>query len=480
MKYSIVLNTIGSVLSFLGLSMIFPLICAIYYQEQVINALIFSIIITVTSGLLLKKFFPPKGYIGPKEGFAIASFGWILAGAFGTLPFLFAGTFPSFLDAYFETMSGFTTTGATVLTSIEGNPYSILFWRDQIQWLGGMGIIALLVAIFPTSGAGGMQLFKSEVPGPTPNKLKPKIKETAKILWLIYMAISALEVVCLYFSGMSLFDAITHMFGTMPTGGFTPRNLSVGAYNNPIFEIIIIVFMFIAGVNFALHYKVLQGNIKGLIKDREFLFYSGVILISILLITTQLRLYIYSSIFTALRYASFQVVSTATTTGFVTTNYDIWPAFSKSILLILMFLGACAGSTGGAIKNIRIILLLKQAYRELYKLVHPRAVTPIKLGNKTIPEEVMRNIMGFFLLYIFIFVICTFIMSALGLDMISAAASVAATLGNVGPGLGLVGPAQNYAFIPSLGKITLILCMLLGRLEIYTVLILLIPEFWRK
>jgi len=479
-KYNIVLNTLGSLLFYLGLSMIFPLIYAIYYQEQVINAFILSIIITTLSGFLLRKFSSSEEPIGPKEGFAISTLGWIFAAGFGTLPFVFAGTFPSFIDAYFESMSGFTTTGATVLVPIEGNPYAILFWRDFIQWLGGMGIIVLVVAILPALGAGGMQLFKSEVPGPEPDRLKPRIKETAKLLWGVYIIISALQVACLYFTGMSLFDALTNMFGTMPTGGFTPRNLSVGAYNNPIFETIIIIFMFIAGANFTLHYKALHGNVKSLIKDREFLFYSGVILISILTITTQLRLYIYNSIFTALRYASFQVVSIATTTGFVTANYDIWPTFSKSILLILMFVGGCAGSTGGAIKNIRVLLLLKQAYREIHKLIHPKAITPIRLGDKTISEEVMRNITGFFFLYVFIFVVCTFIMTILGLDIVSAMASVAATLGNVGPGLGLVGPAQNYTFIPPLGKIILILCMLLGRLEIYTVLILVIPEFWKK
>jgi len=479
-KYNIVLNTLGSLLFYLGLSMIFPLIYAIYYQEQVINAFILSIIITTLSGFLLRKFSSSEEPIGPKEGFAISTLGWIFAAGFGTLPFIFAGTFPSFIDAYFEAMSGFTTTGATVLVPIEGNPYAILFWRDFIQWLGGMGIIVLVVAILPALGAGGMQLFKSEVPGPEPDRLKPRIKETAKLLWGVYIIISALQVACLYFTGMSLFDALTNMFGTMPTGGFTPRNLSIGAYNNPIFETIIIIFMFIAGANFTLHYKALHGNVKSLIKDREFLFYSGVILFSILAITTQLRLYIYNSIFTALRYASFQVVSIATTTGFVTADYDTWPAFSKSILLILMFVGGCAGSTGGAIKNIRVLLLLKQAYREIHKLIHPKAVTPIRLGDKTVSEEVMRNITGFFFLYIFIFVISSFIMSILGLDIVSAMASVAATLGNVGPGLGLVGPAQNYAFIPPLGKIILILCMLLGRLEIYTVLIMVVPEFWKK
>lgn len=480
MKYNTVLNTIGNILVFLGLSMVLPLVWGIWYQEEVINVFIFSIIITTAAGLFLKKFFPSEGPIGPKEGFAIATFGWISAACFGALPFVFAGTFPTFIDAFFEAMSGFTTTGATVLTNIEKNPYAILFWRDQIQWLGGMGIIVLLVAILPALGIGGMQLFRAEVPGPAPDKLRPTIKNTAKLLWLVYIIISGLEVACLYFSGMSLFDAFTHMFGTMPTGGFTPRNLSVGAYNNPLFEIIIIIFMFIAGTSFVLNYKVLHGDVGSLIKDREFLFYAGIILASILIITTGLRLYVYQSIFTALRYASFQVVSITTTTGFVTADYDVWPALSKSILLVLMFIGGCAGSTGGAIKNVRILLLLKHAYRELYKLVHPQAVTPIRVGNKPVSEEVMRNIVGFFFLYVFIFVICTFIMAAVGLGMLSALASVAATLGNVGPGFGLVGPARNYAFIPPVGKVTLISCMLLGRLEIYTVLILVIPEFWRK
>ncbi|MEA1940168.1 MAG: TrkH family potassium uptake protein, partial [Candidatus Caldatribacteriota bacterium] len=469
MKYNIILNTLGNLLFYLGISMLFPLIYALYYQEETINAFVISIIITVTTGFLLKRFFSSLEPIGIKEGFAIAGFGWIFAAIFGALPFIFTGTFSNLIDAYFESMSGFTTTGATVLVPIEGNPYSILFWRDFIQWLGGMGIIVLVVAILPALGVGGMQLFKSEVPGPEPDKLKPKIKDTAKLLWVVYILISAIQVACLYFTGMSLFDALTHMFGTMCTGGFTPKNLSVAAYNNPTFEIIIIFFMYVAGANFALHYKVLHGDIKSLIKDREFLFYSGIILFSILAISTELRVHIYNSIFTALRYAVFQVVSITTTTGFVTADFDTWPAFSKTILLTLMFVGGCAGSTGGAIKNIRIMLLLKQVIRQFKKLIHPKAVTPIRLGDKTISEEVMRNITGFFLLYLFIFVICSFIMSALGLDMISATASVAATLGNVGPGLGLVGPTQNYAFIPPLGKIVLILCMLLGRLEIYTV-----------
>lgn len=480
MKHSIVLNTLGNLLVFLGISMVFPLFYAIYYHEKAINAFIISMVITMITGFILKKVFSPLEPIRIKEGFAIASLGWIICAAFGALPFMFAGTFSNFIDAYFESMSGFTTTGATVMSAIEGNPYSILFWRDFIQWLGGMGIIVLVVAILPTLGVGGMQLFKSEVPGPEPDRLKPKIKDTAKLLWRVYIIISALEVAFLYLSGLPLFDAFTNMFGTMATGGFNPKNLSIAAYNSPLIEMIIAFFMLIAGANFALHYKVLHGDIKSLIRDKEFIFYFGIILFSIFSISTELRLLVYQSVFSALRYATFQVVSIITTTGFVTADYDTWPAFSKTILLVLMFIGGCAGSTGGAIKNIRILLLLKQAAREFRKLIHPQAITPIRLGNKTISEEVMRNITSFFFLYLFIFTISSFIMAALGLDMISAAASVAATLGNVGPGLGIVGPSKTYTFIPPLGKIVLTLCMLLGRLEIYTVLILVVPEFWKK
>ena len=481
MKYKVVLHTLGSIIFFLGISMIFPLFYAFYYQEtDSIYAFISSIIITSLAGIFLQQLFIPENGIGKKEGFAIAGLGWILAAFFGTFPFLFTGTLTHFIDAYFESMSGFTTTGATVLESIEGNPLSVLFWRDQIQWMGGMGIIVLVVAILPTLGVGGMQLFKSEVPGPEPDKLKPRIKETAKLLYLVYIIFSAIQVACLYFTGMSLYDAITHMFGTMCTGGFTPKNLSVGHYNNPTYDFIIIIFMFIAGANFTLHYKALHGNVKSLLKDREFLFYTAVIALSTLIITTQLRVYIYNSILEALRYASFQVVSITTTTGFVTADYDQWPALSKNILLILMFIGGCAGSTGGAIKNIRILILIKKAGREFQKILHPHAIKPIYVGDKKISDEVVSNITSFFMLYMIIFVICTLIMTTLGLDMLSALSSVAATLGNVGPGLGLVGPSQNYAFIPDIGKIVLSICMLLGRLEIYTVLILVIPEFWKK
>lgn len=436
--------------------------------------------ITIISGLLFYYIFSSKEEIGRKDGFAIATFGWIIAATFGSFPFLLSGSMNHFIDAFFEAMSGFSTTGATILHSVEGNPLSVLFWRSQIQWMGGMGIIVLIVAILPALGVGGIQLFKSEVPGPEKDKLKPRIKDTAKSLYLVYIIFSVVQVIFLLFAGMSFYDAITHMFGTMCTGGFSPKNLSIGHYSNPTYDLIILIFMFISGINFSLHYKLLHGDIKSLLKNREFISYTLAIIISILIITTQLHIYIYQSLLTALRFASFQVVSIITTTGFITADFDQWPVLSKSILILLMFIGGCAGSTTGGIKNIRIIVLVKKVIREFQKILHPHAIININIGNKRISEEVVSAINSFFLLYIFIFIFCTLFMTALGLDFISAMSSVATTLGNVGPGLGLVGPSQNFAFIPYSGKIILSFCMLLGRLEIYTVLILLIPEFWKK
>ena len=461
--------------------MVFPLFYAFYYQEEMATyAFLSSMVITILSGLFLHFSYKTEDEIGRKEGLATVTLGWIVAAAFGTFPFLFSGTLNNFIDAYFESMSGFTTTGATVLHSIEDNPLSILFWRNQIQWMGGMGIIVLVVAILLVLGAGGVQLFKSGTPGPEPDKLKPRIKETAKTLYQVYFILSLLQVACLYLTGMSLYEAITFMFSTMATAGFSPKSLSVAHWNNPSYDIIITFFMLIAGTNFTLLYKALHGDIKGLFRDREFIFYISVIGFSIVVITCQLHIYFYKSILIALRYASFQVVSIITTTGLTTTNFDKWPDLSRYIIIILMFVGGCAGSTGGAIKSIRILILIKKVSREFQRILHPHAITPIFIGEKRISDEAVNNVTSFFLLYILIFALGSLTMIALGLDMVSALSSVAATLGNVGPGLGLVGPSQNYAFIPPSGKIFLCLFMLLGRLEIYTVLTLFIPEFWKK
>jgi len=377
-------------------------------------------------------------------------------------------------------MSGFTTTGATICLSVEQLPQSILFWRSFIQWLGGMGIILFSIAILPFLGVGGMELYKAEVPGPTPDKIKPRIAETARILWKVYLLISLTEVILLLAGGMNLFDSLCHTFTTLATGGFSTRNNSIEYYNSPYLETVFIVFMLLAGINFSLHYRLLLGNLKGFWKNSELHFFLCVFLISSALIAINLRLNFFDSLVPSLRYASFQVASILTTTGYSSNNFGVWPAFPQCLLLLLMFIGGCTGSTGGGIKCFRIMLLLKQGYRELYRMIHPRAVIPVKLSGKSISTGIMEGVWGFFYLYLFLFATISLIMTLLGLDLITAISSVAACIGNIGPGLSAVGPAENYSHIPTLGKWLLSFSMLVGRLEIYTVIVLFVPEFWKK
>lgn len=481
MKFKIVGNMLGKLLMYLSALMIFPLFAAYYFGENLaFSAFIWSIIITFLVGFSLHKICPFENSIGNQESYLIATLGWVFVSGFSTLPFLFSKTIPGFLNAYFECMSGYTATGATILIDIESHPLSILLWRNEMQWIGGMGIILLVVALLPLLGVSGMRLVRSEFPGFELDKIKPRIVETAKTIWLIYIFITLGEIICLYLFGMPLFDAIINTFGTVPTGGFNHKNLSIAYYDNVVLEIIIMFFMFISAVNFSLHYKFFRGNRKIYFKNQEFVFFASIVFISILLVTLQLRFSIYDSILNALRYASFQVISIVTTTGFVTTDFGQWPSFSQLMLVLLMFLGGCVGSTAGAIKSVRMLLMLKQLKLSFEKLIHPHAVIQVRLGGKVISDDIMQSIKSFFLIYIFVFVIGVIIITATGFDITSAIGTVAATLGGVGPGLGLVGPAQNYAVVSSVGKITLIICMLLGRLEIYTVLILLVPEIWRK
>jgi trk system potassium uptake protein TrkH len=418
--------------------------------------------------------------IGHREGFAIVGLGWMVVCLLGALPYLFAGTFSSVVNACFESTSGFTTTGATVVQNIEVLPKGILFWRSLTHWLGGMGIILLSMAILPMLGVGGMQLYRAEVPGPVPDRLKPRIRETAKTLWMVYVLISLLEVVFLLIGGMSWFDSVCHTFGTMATGGFSTQNASIGHYESAYIEGVITVFMIAAGANFALHYQLLQGNPRRYFQDREFRFYLFAILMTTAGVAVLLRTGTYEAWAASVRYAVFQVSSILTTTGYTTADYERWPLVVQYILFALMFFGGCAGSTGGSVKCIRILLLLKQAYKEIYRLIHPQAVATIKLGKKTVPPDVMESVLGFSLVYLGIFVVASLVMSWLGLDFKSALASVGACIGNVGPGLGIVGPTKTYLSIVPTGKWILILCMILGRLEIFTLLILFLPQFWKK
>jgi len=482
MRWRFIANIVGILILFLGISMIFPLFFGLYYDDQSIIPLIKSMGITVFAGLLLYFGFRSTkvATISHREGMAIVTIGWIAVGFFGALPFYLGTEFVSFVDAFFESVSGFTTTGSSILTNIEAVSKGLLFWRSFIQWLGGMGIIVLSVAILPFLGVGGMQLYKAEVPSPVPDKLRPRIRETAVVLWKVYALISLAEVILLMIGGMSIYDALCHTFTTMPTGGFSTKNASIAHYNSVYFDSVLIFFMLLAGINFSLHYQFLRGKTLAFWRDSECRFFLGTVLFLIAVVAFNIHGAVYESIGQSIRYAAFQVVSIVTTTGYATADYELWPAMSQLILLLCMFLGASAGSTGGGMKCLRVMLYLKYCYKELFSLIHPRAVWHIKVGGMSVSEDVIRSVLGFMGLYVGLFALSSVLLASMGVDFVTSVAAVAATLGNIGPGLGMVGPVDNFAQIPYLGKWLLIWCMLLGRLEIYTVIILLVPEFWRK
>jgi len=481
MRLGMIFRITGALIFFLGLTMIFPLLFSLYYRDGDLWALILSAAITTGAGAFLFLIFRGTNQeISHREGFVIVALGWASAAFFGSLPYMLAGVLPSFVEAYFEATSGFTTTGATVLAAIEGAPRGILFWRSLTHWLGGMGIIVLSIAILPFLGVGGMQLFKAEVPGPVADKLKPRIAETAKVLWKVYILISGAETLLLMAGGMDLFEALCHTFGTMATGGFSTRNVSIGSYDKAYFDGVIVVFMILAGTNFALHYQALTGNFRAFYRNSEVRFYWATLAGAMLFVTLILRLHIYDTLATAFRYASFQVTSIMTTTGYTTADFEKWPSFVQYTLVVLMFIGGSAGSTGGGMKCVRILLLLKQGRRELSRLIHPHGVIPVRLGGQVVSDGVIQSVWGFFFLFILVFILASVIMSLLGLDIITAFVSVAATINNIGPGLGAVGPMDNYTSIPVIGKWILIFCMLVGRLELYTIIILLVPEFWKR
>lgn len=481
MRWRYILNITGILTLFFGLTMIFPLFVGLYYQDQSVIPVLKSMGITVLAGLIFHILFKSAKTesISQREGMAIVAIGWTAVGLFGALPF-YIGNGLSFVDAFFESVSGFTTTGSSILTNIEAVSKGLLFWRSFIQWLGGMGIIVLSVAILPFLGLGGMQLYKAEVPSPVPDKLKPRIRDTARILWKVYALISLAEVILLMLGGMDLYDALCHTFTTMPTGGFSTKNASIAHFDSVYFDIIFIIFMLLAGINFSLHYQMLRGKPLAFWRDSECRFFFGAVIVLTAIVSFNIYGAVYEKVGQAIRYGAFQVVSIVTTTGYATADYEKWPAMSQLILLLCMFLGASAGSTGGGVKCLRVMLCFKFCYKELFSIIHPHAVTHIKIGGKTVPEDVMRSILGFLALYIGIFALSSVLLAGLGVDFVTSFGAVAACLGNIGPGFGLVGPVDNYAQIPYLGKWLLIWCMLLGRLEVFTVIIFLVPEFWRK
>ena len=481
MNYRTVLKLVGVLVVFIGLSMGFPLFWSLYLGEPDVRAILLSMVICLTcGGALWAAGWGSRAPVLRREGMAVVGLGWLLAALFGAFPFYLSGATPSFVDAYFEAMSGFTTTGSTILTDIEVLPRGVLFWRSFTHWLGGMGIVVLFVAILPYLRAGGKQLYRSEVPGPTAEALRPRVSETASLLWRVYVGISALEVLLLYLQGMSFYESLCHTFGTMATGGFSTRNASIGHYNSAGIDATITVFMVAAGTNFGLYFHVLRGRWRTLLRDVEWRSYLGILAIVVAALTANLVLsQTYDGVFDAFRYASFQTVSVMTTTGYGTADFEVWPSFTKLVLVALMFVGGCAGSTGGGIKVVRILVLSKNAYLGVEQVFRPHIVRTLKIGGGAIPDDVRNAIVVYYSVLMVIFLSCSMAMAAMGLDLVTAVTSVVATLNNIGPGLGGVGPVDNYAFIYWPGKLLLSLCMVLGRLELYAVLVLFLPSFWR-
>ena len=486
MRIKVVCHYLGLLVAILSCFMLFPLIWSLVSQESASAAFAISIAITAAVGLLSWRLAPVgEGRLNRREAILLVAGGWLLASFFGALPFVLDGTFPSFLDALFESVSGFTTTGATVLTAIEDQPQSILLWRSLTQWLGGMGIITLFVALFPILGIGAAHLVEAEMPGPEAGRLTPRIRDTAKAVWLLYAVFSGLEFVALLIAGLSPFHALTVTFSTMPTGGFTGTNLSIAAFNSPFVEGIVIFFMITAGVNFGLFYFLLWKRQSGqLFRNPELRVYLSLLVIVSVLIAIDLIINLDLSAGDAFRQSSFQSVSIMTTTGFATTNFDTWPMFSKSALLVLMMIGASAGSTGGALKVVRLIVLVKYTYNQILRAFNPRAVIPLRLGRVILPDQIISRVVGMVVLY-FLTIFGAFLLMSIigtnieGWDLVTSLSSVLSSIGNVGPGLNLVGPAANYQFIPPAGKGVLMACMLVGRLELFTFMILFAPPFWK-
>jgi trk system potassium uptake protein TrkH len=468
-RVRLTLHIIGAFLKYFALAYIVPLVIALYYGENW-RIFLYSLLITLTVGLLLEFGFRTTKVIERADGFTIVAFTWLLIPLLGTLPYIFLGL--GFLDAFFEAMSGFTTTGATILNLVEELPKSALLWRSLTQWLGGMGVILLFISILPRLAVGGSQLFDREFPGPLPERLRPRFRTTARLLWTVYVAFTAAQIALLHFlARLPLFDSICITFSTVPTGGFTPTTASIGAYANPLAEYIIMFFMFMAGMSFILHYQVLRGNWKAL-KGEEFRLYLIILAAAILLLIGSQGLSSY-------REGMFQAISIMTTTGFVTCDFGSWHSGARIVLLALMFIGACGGSTGGAIKVVRFLTLIKHTRVMMRKAISPKAVIPIKLNQKPLSEGVIRDIISFLFLYILVAIFASLVLCFQGLNLETSISAVAATLGNVGPGLGGVGPASNYAWLPGTAKVILIVCMWLGRLELFTVLMIFSPRFWK-
>jgi trk/ktr system potassium uptake protein len=499
LNIKIILQMMGILLLFNGGFMLISALISWHFKDGAQKGILLAALITISVGILLqfttKEF---KKQIKKREGYLIVTLGWITMSLSGTLPYLFTDSIALFTNAFFETMSGYTTTGASILNDIESIPKSILFWRSTTHWIGGMGIIVLSIAILPLLGIGGMQLFAAEAPGPSADKLHPRITDTAKRLWFLYMGLTLIEAILLKLAGMGYFDAINHSMSTLSTGGFSTKNASIAYWNHqPLIQYIIIFFMFVAGTNFILSYYAVKGKFSKYLHDEEFKYYSfaiiGFTILSTLVvhnyaevstIATEIQAIAHPKILgefeSSFRHSLFQVLTVITTTGFVSADFTIWSPFLTVLFFIMMFMGASAGSTAGGVKIMRHIIMVKNGFLEFKRTLHPNAIIPVRFNNKSVTRGIVFNIMAFFILYLIIFAVGSLVFSFMGIDFITSMGAAASTLGNVGPAFGELSPVNNYDILPPFGKWWASFLMLLGRLELFTVLIIFTPYFWRN
>ena len=455
-----------------------PAVTALTYGES-LRPFLLTALLLVAVGLVMGRKKPARTALYARDGFAVVALAWLLMSAFGALPFVLSGDIPFYVDAFFETVSGFTTTGASILTEIEPLHRGILFWRSFTHWVGGMGVLVFVMAILPMTDGHGMHLMRAEVPGPSVGKLVSRMSDTAKILYGIYLVLTVIEIILLMVGGMPLFDSCIHAFGSAGTGGFSNRNLSVGAYDNAYFDVVIGVFMLLFGVNFNLYYFLLIKRFKDVFHSEELRAYLGIVAAAVIAIAVDI-LHIYGSVGKSLRYAFFQVSSIITTTGFATADFNTWPTFSKGILMVLMFIGACAGSTGGGVKVARVVILVKSSLADMRKMLHPNAIATVRFEGKPLTERSVRGVHVFISVYVLVFAVSFLLLTLEGFDLVTTFTALAACINNIGPGLEVVGPMGNYAQFSPWAKLLLSFNMLVGRLEIFPMLLLCAPCIWKR
>ena len=480
MNYKMVGFVLGRIFLIEAVLMLFPMGCAAIYGEwNIILAFLWPALILLALGLVTSLRTPKNTKIYARDGLAIVALVWVLMSVFGALPFVISGEIPSFVDAFFETVSGFTTTGSTILTDVEALSHGTLFWRSFAHWVGGMGVLVFAMAVLPMTDGRAMHLMRAEVPGPTCGKISSKLSDSAKILYAIYFAMTVIETILLCAGGMPLFDSLIHSFGTAGTGGFSNKALSVGAYNSPYFEVVIGVFMLLFGINFNLYYFLLLRRFRDAFCSEEMLTYLGIVAFSTVTITLNI-LHLYDGVGTALRTAFFQVSSIITTTGYASADFNLWPTYSRTVICILTFIGACAGSTAGGLKISRIIIFFKAAKQDLNKMLHTHAVTTVRFEGKPLDEKVLRGVHNYFNIYMLLLAVSVLLISLDGFDLVTTFTSVLTCFNNVGPGLEVVGPMGNFAGFSAPAKLLLSFDMLAGRLELYPMLALFSPRLWQK